>query len=34
MKKLLELLINYGTEETTWVGITAFLTAVGWRLQL
>ena len=33
MKKLLELLINYGTQETTWVGITALLTAVGITLS-
>lgn len=33
MKKLLELLLNYGTQETTWVGITAILTALGITLK-
>lgn len=33
MKKLLELLLNYGTQQTTWVGITAILTALGITLK-
>lgn len=33
MKKILEVLLNYLTQESTYVGITAILTAVGITLK-
>lgn len=33
MKKILEVLLNYLTQESTYVGITAILTAIGITLK-